>query len=129
MAIMAYSPSKSLEERIARLWSTPGTTTYKVTTLLDGRRIDTRDHCFAWLAEDALARLGTDSVATFPDGRRLDSREAINAWLEVVEDRPESRIQPREFLARDLQGPEARTTEECRTTMPCSAKKSSFTGP
>jgi hypothetical protein len=83
MRVVALSPNETLEERIARLWSTPGTTTYKVTTLLDGRRIDTRDHCFAWLAENALARLGSD-VATFPDGRGLDSREAITAWLDKV---------------------------------------------
>jgi hypothetical protein len=84
MVGMAYSPNESLEERIARLWSTPGTTTYKVTTLLDGRRIDAPDHCYAWLAEVALADLGSDHVTTFPDGRKLDSREAIEAWLEEV---------------------------------------------
>jgi hypothetical protein len=83
---MAHSSDESLEERIARLWSTPGTTTYKVTTLLDGRRIDTRDHCFAWLAEDALVHLGTDHVPlAFPNGRELDSREEIAAWLDEVE--------------------------------------------
>lgn len=86
MRDMATSRSETLEERIARLWSTPGTTTYKVTTLLDGRRIDTRDHCFAWLAEEALAHLGTDHAPlAFPNGRELDSREEIAAWLDEVE--------------------------------------------
>jgi hypothetical protein len=85
MKVMANPSVESLEERIARLWSTPGTTTYKVTTLWDGRRIDTPNHYYAFLAEDALADLGTDRVMTFPDGRRLDSRDAIEAWLNEVE--------------------------------------------
>jgi hypothetical protein len=88
MTVVAYPPKESLEERIARLWSTPGTTTYKATTLLDGRRIDTSDHYYAWLAEDALACLGSGHVTTFPDGRRLDSREAIYTWLEDGENVP-----------------------------------------
>jgi hypothetical protein len=88
MTAMTQSSKGSIEERIARLWSTPGTTTYKVTTLLDGRRIDTRDHYLAWIAEDALADLGSDHPLTFADGRRLDSREAIEAWLEEVDVSP-----------------------------------------
>jgi hypothetical protein len=82
---MATSLDESLEERIARLWSTPGHTESEATTLLDGRRIDSRDHYFAWIAEDALQRLGTERETTFPDGRRLDSREAVEAWLEQVD--------------------------------------------
>jgi hypothetical protein len=85
MKLMTGSPNESLEERIARLWSTEGTTTYKVTTLLDGRRIDSRNHYLAWLAEVALEDLGRDHQIAFRDGRQLDSREAIEEFLHEFE--------------------------------------------
>lgn len=46
----------TIEERIALLESAPRATSDEVTTLIDGRRLDSREAIEAWLAEDALAR-------------------------------------------------------------------------
>ena len=46
----------TIEERIALLESAPCATSDEVTTLLDGRRLDSREAVEAWLAEDELVR-------------------------------------------------------------------------
>lgn len=46
----------TIEERIARLERAPRATNDEVTTLVDGRRLDSREAVEAWLAEDALTR-------------------------------------------------------------------------
>jgi hypothetical protein len=46
-----------IEERIALLESAPRATIDEVTTLVDGRGLDSREAVGVWLAEDALARL------------------------------------------------------------------------
>jgi hypothetical protein len=44
------------EERIALLEHAPRATGDEVTTLIDGRRLDSREAVEAWLVEDARAR-------------------------------------------------------------------------
>lgn len=46
----------TIEERIALLERSPRATDDEVTTLVDGRRLDSREAVDAWLAEDARAR-------------------------------------------------------------------------
>ena len=46
----------TIEERIALLERSPRATDDEVTTLVDGRRLDSREAVVAWLAEDARAR-------------------------------------------------------------------------
>jgi hypothetical protein len=46
----------TIEERIALLEHAPRATSDEVTTLTDGRRLDSREAVVAWLAEDARAR-------------------------------------------------------------------------
>jgi hypothetical protein len=46
----------TIEERITLLESAPRATSDEATTLVDGRRLDSREAVEAWLAEDALAR-------------------------------------------------------------------------
>jgi hypothetical protein len=46
----------TVEERIALLEKAPYATSDEVTTLVDGRRLDSREAVEAWLAEVALAR-------------------------------------------------------------------------
>ena len=46
----------TIEERITLLESAPRATSDEVTTLLDGRRLDSREAVEAWLAEDEFAR-------------------------------------------------------------------------
>ncbi|MHB2029326.1 MAG: hypothetical protein ACYCPT_10985 [Acidimicrobiales bacterium] len=46
----------TIEERITLLESAPRASGDEATTLVDGRRLDSREAVEAWLAEDALAR-------------------------------------------------------------------------
>ena len=46
----------TIEERIALLETAPRATSDEATTLVDGRRLDSREAVEAWLVEDALVR-------------------------------------------------------------------------
>ncbi|MBW4079155.1 MAG: hypothetical protein HIU84_11720 [Acidobacteria bacterium] len=46
----------TIEERIALLETSPCATSDEATTLVDGRRLDSREAVEAWLVEDALVR-------------------------------------------------------------------------
>jgi hypothetical protein len=46
----------TIDERITLLERVPRATSDEATTLIDGRRLDSREAVEAWLAEDALAR-------------------------------------------------------------------------
>lgn len=48
--------STTIDERIALLERAPRATCDEATTLVDGRRLDSREAVEAWLVEDALAR-------------------------------------------------------------------------
>jgi hypothetical protein len=46
----------TIDERIALLEGSPRATNDEVTTLVDGRQLDSREAVVTWLAEDARAR-------------------------------------------------------------------------